>query len=36
MNKTTGKTYQGQAFPPFMQELIEAGGLVNYVNKTEQ
>lgn len=35
-NKTTGKTYQGQAFPPFMQELIEAGGLVNYVNKTNE
>ncbi len=29
---TTGKTYKGQAFPPFMQGLIDAGGLVNYVN----
>ncbi len=31
-DETTGKTYQGQAFPPFMQGLIDAGGLVNYVN----
>lgn len=31
-NITTGKTYKGQAFPPFMQGLIDAGGLVNYIN----
>ncbi len=31
-NKTKNKSYQGQAFPPFMQELIQAGGLVNYTN----
>ena len=31
-NKTTGKSYQGQAFPEFMQDLIAAGGLVNYTN----
>jgi len=31
-NETTGKLYQGQAFPEFMQELIAAGGLVNYTN----
>ena len=30
---TTGKTYQGQSFPPFMQGLIDAGGLVSYVNE---
>ena len=29
---TTGKTYQGQSFPPFMQKIIDAGGLVNYIN----
>ena len=29
---TSGKTYMGQPFPPFMQGLIDAGGLVNYVN----
>ncbi len=32
-NKTKNKSFQGQAFPEFMQELIEAGGLVNYINK---
>ncbi|MBR0085677.1 MAG: 3-isopropylmalate dehydratase small subunit [Lachnospiraceae bacterium] len=32
-DRTTGKEYKGQAFPPFMQELISAGGLVNYINK---
>ncbi len=32
---TTGKSYQGQAFPPFMQGLIDAGGLVNYINAGE-
>jgi len=31
-NKTTGKDYQGVPFPPFMQNLINAGGLVNYIN----
>jgi len=30
---TKGATYKGQAFPPFMQELIGAGGLINYINK---
>lgn len=30
---TKNQSFQGQAFPPFMQELIQAGGLVNYVNK---
>ena len=29
---TTGQTFKGQAFPPFMQGLIDAGGLVNYIN----
>ncbi len=32
-NKTRNETYQGQAFPPFMQKIIEAGGLVNYINE---
>lgn len=31
-NKTKGTQFKGQAFPPFMQELIGAGGLVNYMN----
>ncbi|MCH5272716.1 MAG: 3-isopropylmalate dehydratase small subunit [Lachnospiraceae bacterium] len=32
---TTGKTYQGQAFPPFMQKIIAAEGLMNYINTKE-
>lgn len=32
-NKTRGTTYQGQAFPPFMQKIIDCGGLVNYINQ---
>lgn len=31
-DKTTGKTYKGQAFPPFMQKIIDSEGLVNYIN----
>ena len=29
-NVTTGKSFQAKPFPPFMRELIEVGGLVNY------
>ena len=29
---TKQTSYQGQAFPPFMQKIISAGGLVNYIN----
>ena len=31
-DKTQGTRYKGQAFPPFMQRIIDAGGLVNYIN----
>ena len=31
-NRTKGTEFQGQAFPPFMQELVSADGLVNYIN----
>lgn len=31
-DKTRGVSYQGQAFPPFMQRIIDCGGLVNYIN----
>ena len=34
-NRTKGTEFQGQAFPPFMQELISAGGLVNYINSNK-
>jgi len=30
-NLTKGKTYQAQSFPPFMQQLIKAGGLMPFV-----
>lgn len=29
-DETTGKSFQGEPFPPFMQELISAGGLAAY------
>ena len=32
-NLTTGKTYKAQPFPPFIQEIIEAGGLIKYLSK---
>jgi len=30
-NLTRGKNYDAEAFPPFMQELIDRGGLMEYV-----
>ena len=30
---TKGISYQGQAFPPFMQKIIDCEGLVNYINQ---
>lgn len=35
LNKTRNESYKGQAFPPFMQKIISAGGLVNYINAEE-
>lgn len=32
-NVTTNKTYQGAAFPEFMQELIAADGLIGYIKR---
>ena len=32
-NKTKNKTYQAVAFPEFMQGIINAGGLVEYIKK---
>ena len=29
-DETTGKSFQGEPFPPFMQDLIAAGGLAAY------
>jgi 3-isopropylmalate/(R)-2-methylmalate dehydratase small subunit len=33
---TTGKKYQGTPFPAFMQGIINAGGLVNYINEGQK
>lgn len=30
-NLTTGKTYQAQPFPPFIQNIIQKGGLLNSI-----
>ena len=32
-NQTKKETYQGQAFPPFMLNIIDCEGLVNYINQ---
>jgi 3-isopropylmalate dehydratase small subunit len=34
-NITKGETYKAQAIPPFMQELINAGGLMKHVAKRQ-
>lgn len=31
-NRTKNRKYQGQAFPEFMQNIIRAEGLINYIN----
>ena len=31
-NRTKGTEFKGQAFPEFMQKIIKAEGLVNYIN----
>ena len=32
---TTGRSFKAQPFPPFMQKIINCGGLMNYVNSAE-
>ena len=32
-NMTKGTTFQGQAFPEFMQKIIKSEGLINYINQ---
>ena len=32
-NNTNNKTYEFKAIPPFMQELIASGGLINYAKE---
>lgn len=31
-DRTNGTEYKGQAFPEFMQKIIQAEGLINYIN----
>ncbi|MCR4902903.1 MAG: 3-isopropylmalate dehydratase small subunit [Butyrivibrio sp.] len=31
-DETTGQQFKGQAFPPFMQKIIDSEGLINYIN----
>ena len=35
-NHTKGTTFTGQPFPPFMQKIIAAEGLVNYINQNKR
>mgnify|MGYP004504031777 FL=1 len=35
-DKTTGASFQGQAFPPFMQKIIDCEGLINYINQKQE
>lgn len=34
-NRTKNTQFQGQAFPEFMQKIIRAEGLINYINSKE-
>lgn len=34
-NKTTGKTYQAEPFPPFIQNIIQKGGLLKSITDSE-
>lgn len=35
-DETSGKTFKAEPFPPFMQDLIAAGGLAAYMRKAVQ
>ena len=34
-DRTSGQEFKGQAFPEFMQNIIKAEGLMNYINQKE-
>ena len=34
-DETTGENFKGEPYPEFMQRIISAGGLVNYVNNNK-
>ena len=33
-NITQDKNYKTQAFPEFLQQIVQSGGLINYIKKT--
>ena len=33
VNKTTGKSFKAEPFPPFIQEIIDDGGLMKHIQK---
>ncbi len=33
-NETTGESFQAEPFPPFIQEIIDDGGLMKHIQKT--
>ena len=35
-DETTGKQYQAEAFPPFIQNVIAAGGLLKSLKEREK
>lgn len=34
-NENSGMTFKAEPFPPFMQELIETGGLIEYIKRQQ-
>ena len=34
-NETSGRIFKAEPFPPFMRELIEAGGLIAYMKRAD-
>ena len=35
-DRTKGTAFKGQAFPPFMQDIIKNAGLINYINNKNE
>ena len=35
-NETTGKTFKAEPFPPFIQEIIADGGLMNHIARSHK
>ena len=32
-DETTGQTFQAKPFPPFIEQIIDAGGLLSYLKE---